>query len=240
MVAGKDHHIVDICVVDVVCNRFVNLYQPFVPVDPVLCNSLAQSGLEREVHHARKVAVKSVLVRVSGLPVGELRHVVGPDFADDVEMRIFFANALAPACHRVFLVVWIGIHAQTVEVGVFYPPYRPLLEILLDVRIVKVHVWHRGVEPAAFHIVLVNLGRIRAVLHRETAVAMGVLRPYVDPVLEWKVGHPPVCCAAVVWNYVHYHLYAFGVRVCNKLPVILVASEASVYVVIVRAGVSVI
>ena len=240
VVARENHHIGHIRVVEVVGYCVVDLDQSLVPVHGVTRHSLAYCGLQREVHYARQIAVEAVTVRVAALPIDQLRHVAGPDLAHDIEIRVLAAHALAPLAHRIFLVVRIGVHAETVEVGVFYPPHCPLLKVLEHERIVQIHVRHRSVEPAAFHIGLVQVGAIRVVLGREGAVAVGIFRPYVNPVFERQVGHPPVGRTAVIGHYVHYHFDALAVTFCHEIPVVLVAAEAAVDVVVVGAGVAVI
>ena len=164
MVAREYHHIGHVVVVEVIGHGVVDLDHTLIPVDSVARHSLAYGCLEREVHDAWEIAVEAVPVRIAVLPVGQLRHVAGPDLSDNVEVRVLRADALAPLAHRIFLIVRIGVHTETVEVCILYPPYGPLLEILEHVRIVQIHIRHRGVEPSAFHIGLVQIRAVRVVL----------------------------------------------------------------------------
>ena len=143
VIARKDKHIILIVVVLVVGNAVVNLHKTLVPIDlAVVGQRLTESGLKREVHDCREIGVESVPVRIACLPIGYLRHIVGPYFSHDVEVRVLLKNGGAPLGHRVFLVVRVGIHAESVQIGPLDPPHCPLLEILQQVRVVQVHVRH--------------------------------------------------------------------------------------------------
>ncbi len=86
--------------------------------------------------------VETVTVGVAALPVSELVDVGVPALPYYIKVGIFIHHGFAPLAHRDFLVVRIGVHAQTVLSGIFCPPNRPLLEIFQHERIVEIHIRH--------------------------------------------------------------------------------------------------
>ena len=150
VVSREDHHIRKIVIHEVMREDVVYAEDTLAPARIILVETCAESIVEREVHDRLEVRVEAVLVLVAALPVCKLRNGSCPALAYDVEVRILVHHGLAPLRHRILLVVWICIHTESVEVSPLDPPDCPLLEILEHERVVKVHVDHGGVEPAAF------------------------------------------------------------------------------------------
>ena len=241
VVVGEErHHMAQVLIHEVLGQHSVDAGHALVPVHLLLIEGLVDGVLQREVHDGRQVGVEAVLVGVVLLPVGQLRDVVIPAFAHDVQVGILFQHGLAPLAHGFGLIVRIGVHAQTVQVGVFHPPDGPLLEILQDKGIVQVHIRHGRYEPAAFLTVTVGLGGVGIHIHGEQGVHLHVGLVHVIPVLEGRIVHPPVSRAAVVGDNVHDHLQAVLVAFGHKGLVQGVVSEAGVDVVVVGAGIAVV
>ena len=240
MVRTEDKDVLRIGIERIVGNRVKHLGDTLVPILIISVKSLAESAMQGKIHDRREVGVESVAVHRPVLPIGQLGDVVCPDLAHYVDVRILLAHRGTPLGHRHLLIVRISVHAQAVKVGIFDPPNSPLLEILQQIRVVEVHVRHRGIEPSALHVVPVDAGRIGIVLHREIAVGVRILRPLMDPVRERKVLHPPMRITAVVGHDVHDHLDAALMAFAHELAVHLIVSEAGIDAVIVTAGISVV
>ena len=202
--------------------------------------SLADGVAQREIHDRGQVRVESVAVLVAALPVCQLRDVARPALAYDIYVGILLAHGPAPLAHRLLLVVGIRVHTQTVQIGIFDPPYGPLLEVLQQVWVVEVHVGHRAVEPAALLYLKIGVRCVGVHVCGEEVVGARILREAVYPVLEGHVAHPPVGAAAVVRDDIHYHLQAAAVALRNERTVQLVRPETRIDMVIVGAGISVI
>ena len=142
MVARKDEHLRQVMVNEIMGKAVIHLGHALSPPMGISRNGLPDGLLQREIHDGRKVGVETVLVFIAALPVCKLRDGRSPAFADNVEMRIFIQDSLAPTAHRLLLVVRIGVHSETVKAGILYPPYGPLLEILESKRIVQIHIRH--------------------------------------------------------------------------------------------------
>lgn len=140
------------------------------------------------------------------LPIGDGGRVIDPALADDVDVRIFVADGCDPVGDGVFVAVRKSVDAQAVEVGVFNPPYRPLLEILQGKGVAEVHVGHGAVEPAARIQLAVVFAGVRVGLGGDGEV--GVNGELVYPIAERQVLHPPMRSAAVVRDHVHYELHS--------------------------------
>ena len=107
-------------------------------------------------------------------------------------------------------------------------------------RIVKVHVRHGRHEPAAFLQVQVIFRGIRVHIGGEADVSSRIFRKNMDPILERKVVHPPVCSSAMVCHYVHYHFQPVFMSLSDKIPVQFIRAETRVDMVIVGAGIAVV
>ena len=192
MVSREDHHLRKVMVHEVMRKDVVDTEDAFAPAGVVLVQTCTESVMKRKVHDGREVRIEAVLVLVSTLPVCKLRNRNSPAFSHDVEVRILVHDSLAPLSHRLLLVVRICVHAESIEVSPLDPPDGPLLEILEDERVVKVHVHHRGVEPSAFLDIEVLLRSIRVHVGREHDVRAGISIEHMIPVLERCVLHPPM------------------------------------------------
>ena len=96
-----------------------------------------------------------------------------PTLAYDIEVRVFVHDGFYPFASWHHLYIWIGVHAQAVEVGVFDPPDSPLLEVLQQVGVLEVHIGHWAVEPTAVGEQTVVLRCVDVVVSRENVVGVG-------------------------------------------------------------------
>ena len=186
------------------------------------------------------MGIETVLVGIAALPVGQLRDGWGPAFADNVEVRVFVHDGLAPVSSRLLLIIRVCIDTESVKTGILDPPYRPLYEILEHIWIIEVHIHHRRHEPAAFLNIKILPGCVRVHIRREGYVGTCICIELMDPVLERKVIHPPMLGAAMIRHHVHDYAQSLFVGLGNERTVEFVASEARVDMVIIRCGIAVV
>ena len=149
MVAEHNHNIVDIGIHIIHSKHIVHACEAVAPTLSIGFERLADSLLEREVHDRRHVAIEAVVVVGATLPVSYGRGRACPTFAYDIEVRIFVHDGFNPLASRNHLDIWVGVNAQTIEVGILNPPDSPLLEIFEQIRVLEVHIRHWAVEPSA-------------------------------------------------------------------------------------------
>ena len=164
----------EVLVGEVLCDDGINTGHSFVPVDIVLVEGLLDGAFQGEVHYRRQVGVETVGIGVVLLPVGQLGNLGIPALAHDVHIRILVGHGLAPAGHRLRLVVRVRVDAQAVQTGIFNPPYGPLLEVFQHIGVVEVHIGHRRHEPAALLAFTVTHGGVGVHIDREERVHLDI------------------------------------------------------------------
>ena len=218
----------------------VNPDHPLSPCLGIRRQPLAYRFLQREIHYRRQMRVESVPVRISALPVCKLRYRRSPALSHYIESGIFFQNGSAPFAHGLLLIVRVSVYPETVQTGIFYPPYGPLLEILQYERIVQIHVRHGRHEPSAFLKIQVVFRCIRIHIRGKAYIRPGIFRKDMHPVLERQVLHPPVRGTAMVSDNIHYDFKSFFMSFPDKFPIKTVRSESRVNTIIVGAGIAVV
>ena len=127
----------------------IHARQTVTPTAAVILQCLTNRLFYREVHHGRQVRIEAVEVLRAALPISHCRSWTSPAFAYDIEVRILFANSLEPLTAGYLLNIRIRVHTKTVQVCIFNPPDRPLLEVFEQVGVLQIHIRHRLVEPSA-------------------------------------------------------------------------------------------
>ena len=240
MVAVEDKQIVGVGVQKIFRYYLVALQQSVAPTFAVVTKCGAHSLLQREVHHTGQVGVVAIRVTCIGLPVCHLRGGTCPALAYDIDTGILVAYGFGPLGDRHFLVVRIGIHAQSINIHSLNPPDCPLLEVFEHVGVVEVHVWHRGVEPTAVHTQEISLRGVRVGCGRELPVRTCECRVLVNPVVVRQIVHPPVCRATMVRHNIHNDFQTFVMGCVDECAVQFVATVARVDMIVVGAGVAVV
>ena len=143
------------------------------------------------------------------MPVRYCWSRTGPTLAYDIDIRVLLSDGFKPLAARNPLDIRIGIHTQTVQIRELNPPYSPLLEILQQIGVLKVHIRHRFIEPAAIAELTVVLRGIDIVVGSEDIIGIGELGELVDPIRIGQVFHPPMSSTAVIRHHVHQYLQSF-------------------------------
>ena len=107
------------------------------------------SGSRRGEAEGWQIAVllRKFAVLLPGCSIGRFGY---PSLAYGIEVRILLAQHLHPVCHRIAVGIRIGIHTDAVDTSTLYPPLTVLNQILDDVRIALVQIWHTWHKPAIY------------------------------------------------------------------------------------------
>ena len=151
VIFGKDKQVVDVFIQKIISEIVVELYHTFVP-RRCRAKCFSYSIKKWKIHHSRQVSIIALYRtdRAIFLPIRHLGTLVEPHLPHNIEMRILIGDSLCPFSNAFFVVIRIGIYAQTVEVGVFYPPNCILGEVVKHQWICLVEVGHRACKPTFF------------------------------------------------------------------------------------------
>ena len=240
MVAEERKQQVHICVHIIHRHRIIHTGQTVAPTLTVILQCLTNSLLNREVHYGRQVGIKSVKISGSALPISHSRSRSRPALTYYINMRILGANSSKPFASRYLLNIRIRINTQSVQVCILNPPDSPQLEILQQIGVLQVHIWHRRVEPTTVGKETIVLRSVDVIIGGKHIVRVRELVELVNPIVIGEVSHPPVCSAAVVRHHIHQNLQTFRMSLLYHLLIQLIASVAGVNMVVVRASIAVI
>ena len=182
MVAEERQQFIHVRIEVIHRQRVIDAGQTVPPTFTVVLQGLTNSLFRWEIHHGRQVRIEAVEVLRAALPVRYSRSRTGPAFTNDIQFRILITDGFEPLAARLLLDIRIGIYAQTVQVGIFHPPDRPLLEIFQQVRVLQVHIRHRMVEPTAVTELTVKIRSVDIIVRREAVVRVRELIELVNPV----------------------------------------------------------
>ena len=141
------HHALWVRIEIVVAEHVVDAVHAVPPVIGLLVLRTVDAVEEGEIHYGWQITVLFRKLAIL-LPCGSIGRLGHPSLTHGIEVRIFLAQHLHPVCHRITVGVWIGIHADAVDAHGLYPPLTVLNQILDDVRIALVQIWHRWNKPS--------------------------------------------------------------------------------------------
>ena len=219
VVANEGEEIVQISIMIILCEGVIHASKAIAPTFAIARKSSTNSFFRWEVHYGRQVRIEAIVVLMISLPISYFRSRTRPAFAYDIDMRIFVANGFAPIRCRHFLIIGIRIYAQTIQISIFNPPDCPLLEILQEVGIVKVHIGHVGVKPTGIVDIAVIFRCIDIIRGRKYIVGLRIGAELMNPILIREILHPPMRQTAMVGHHIHNEFQAFLMRHLHHLAV---------------------
>ncbi len=263
MVLDECHHALWIWIEIIVAEHVVDAIHTIPPIIGLLVLGTIDAVEEGEVHHGRQIAVLLGEFAIL-LPSGGIGWLGNPSLAHGIEVWILVVKHFHPVRHRITVGVWVGVHADAVDAHGLYPPLAVLYQVLDDVWVALVEIWHAWHKPSIHRLMQIHLASVwvehwsqlivglqvlvvdgSAAIHRTNLLLVFcslILRrkPFrgIEPVLRWHIGHPRMLETTVIEDHIHHHLQALLVSLSDELLVLGIGTEARIYPIIVGSGVT--